>query len=547
MFTHRWSILFLAGLGCLASSRVCTPCAGARALDDPGWQARISADVVRSECAFRAVANEPGVWSAPNRSQDLRCRVSREGLEVFPRATNADGQRAAWTFGLRTSRFGRAGNDLALGSSATSATCNRVELEHGPLQEWFENGARGLEQGWTIAGRPAGDGPLRIGLELCGDVSARIESGARSLVLVDDAGDVKLRYRELEVFDARGRALDVRLEASASGVDVCIDDAGADYPLTVDPLLTGPAWMAESDQAGALFGHRVATAGDVNGDGYADVIVGAYTSDAGGYNSGCGYVFFGGPAMDATPDLVFPGEAAGDQLGYWVAGLGDVNGDGFGDVMIGASFNDAGAIDAGRAYLIDFNRYFVLAPNGGEVWTAGGFGAVTWTGGEPADVWVSGDDGATYQRVAMGVGGADTNRVLVNVPALPSDHARVRVTPTDTGVSGSDASDQAFRIVTPAGAPMSDAGALRFVAPCPNPATTTTRLVIDLPTAARVIVEAFDLSGRRVATPVAGELAPAGRFTRDWSLGALPEGVYRLRARVEDRELTRSLVRLASR
>ena len=93
------------------------------------------------------------------------------------------------------------------------------------------------------------------------------------------------------------------------------------------------------------------TAGDVNGDGYADVIVGAHFNDAGGSNAGRAYVYYGGPAADAVADLILTGAAAGDLFGYSVGTAGDGNGDGFADVIVGAYQNDAGGTDAGRAYV----------------------------------------------------------------------------------------------------------------------------------------------------------------------------------------------------
>ena len=69
-----------------------------------------------------------------------------------------------------------------------------------------------------------------------------------------------------------------------------VDDRDARYPLTVDPLMTTPAWTAESNQTGAGFGTAVATAGDVNGDGYSDVIVGAVVYDNGETDEGRAYV-----------------------------------------------------------------------------------------------------------------------------------------------------------------------------------------------------------------------------------------------------------------
>jgi len=100
------------------------------------------------------------------------------------------------------------------------------------------------------------------------------------------------------------------------------------------------------------FGYCVSYAGDVNGDGYADVMVGAPYNDAGSNNAGRAYIFFGGPAMDNVADVVITGVAADDNLGYAVSGAGDVNGDGFDDVIVGAPFNNGGGADAGRAYLL---------------------------------------------------------------------------------------------------------------------------------------------------------------------------------------------------
>jgi hypothetical protein len=102
-----------------------------------------------------------------------------------------------------------------------------------------------------------------------------------------------------------------------------------------------------SDSAGL----SIASAGDFNGDGYDDVIIGAPGSDVGGTSRGQAYLCLGGPVPNLAPDLVFLGEAAGDQFGWSVAGGRDLNGDGFDDLVIGAPSNDAGGSNSGRAYV----------------------------------------------------------------------------------------------------------------------------------------------------------------------------------------------------
>jgi len=87
------------------------------------------------------------------------------------------------------------------------------------------------------------------------------------------------------------------------------------------------------------FGHSVSTAGDVNGDGYDDIVVGASH-----YNHGTGrvYVYVGGfNGLSTTPVFTATGEGENDNFGFSVGSAGDVNGDGFADVIVGAyQYND---------------------------------------------------------------------------------------------------------------------------------------------------------------------------------------------------------------
>ncbi len=112
----------------------------------------------------------------------------------------------------------------------------------------------------------------------------------------------------------------------------------------------------ESDQASAFLGSSVSGAGDVNGDGYADVIVGARFFEAGQALEGAAFVFLGsasGIASGNPASAVAHLEA--DQvfanLGVSVAGAGDINGDGYADVIVGARFYDAGHANEGAAFV----------------------------------------------------------------------------------------------------------------------------------------------------------------------------------------------------
>ena len=101
----------------------------------------------------------------------------------------------------------------------------------------------------------------------------------------------------------------------------------------------------------SYFGRVVRSAGDVNGDGYDDIIVGAENYGNTSYHMGSAYLYYGGPQMDTIPDLIFRGEQVDDVFGCSVASAGDVNGDGYDDIIIGAYGPYRSSYYDGKAYL----------------------------------------------------------------------------------------------------------------------------------------------------------------------------------------------------
>ncbi len=175
------------------------------------------------------------------------------------------------------------------------------------------------------------------------------DSAAPDPLDVDDDGD---GYTENQ-----GDCDDADASIGPEGIDGLIADRDCDGLAAEGTLeLAEYAFIGESPEDYA--GYWLSTAGDVDGDGRSDILVGAYNDDDIGPNSGAGYLILAS-SLDAhgtfdlsVADYKFVGEAAGDWAGFVVETAGDIDGDGRADLMFGA-YGDAtnGAI-SGAVYVV---------------------------------------------------------------------------------------------------------------------------------------------------------------------------------------------------
>lgn len=303
------------------------------------------------EKEYQASRNRVGL-QAPNRAHDLRTYFEASGIRVHDRRAEGNPELLS----LSLSAAGRLEHMETVEPGVVESNGARVEIRRAGLVEWYVNSREGLEQGFTVEEEPVGKGPLVLEIAVEG---AQASLHVDSVVFATGTGR-PLVYGQLAALDAKGRALPAHFEVpEATRLRLVVEDRDAVYPVMIDPLLTATAdAQLEGDGVNAYLGYRVAGAGDVNGDGYHDVIVGAYTYDAGEAGEGAAFVFLGsasgimrwGNPENADAQLESNQEKA--RLGQSVAGAGDVNGDGYADVIVGArNYDFAPDANEGAAFV----------------------------------------------------------------------------------------------------------------------------------------------------------------------------------------------------
>lgn len=195
-----------------------------------------------------------------------------------------------------------------------------------------------------------------------------------------------------------------------------------------------PDLELKGEKRGDGFGVWVDGSRDLDGDGLADIVVGAPWHDApGGRNNGRLYVYLGGRHMDAVPDYIVDGPPNAN-LGTGCCAVRDPKG-GVGAIMGGLKNEDGHFIQCGGVQLFDLSRWAIRTPSPRDDWAPGQRAVLRWIGPTRCDVLLSTDDGRTWRTIARHVGGYAHNAIAVPVPADARGHVRVRL----TGRSGRDA------------------------------------------------------------------------------------------------------------
>ena len=207
------------------------------------------------------------------------------------------------------------------------------------LPSTFPLGSLDGEAGFVIRGARKND-ILGVAVSNLGDVNGDgfddVAAGARG------AGDERNGNYSGEVYVIFGSA-DPAREIGVEALDGTngLTIAGADH----------------DDRLGS-----VSAAGDVNGDGVADILLGAHLADVPEKNTGSAYVIFGSPdglpalievgTLDGTNGFALRGASSWDRAGVAVSNAGDLNGDGLDDIAVGADLADSDAARSGKAYVV---------------------------------------------------------------------------------------------------------------------------------------------------------------------------------------------------
>lgn len=323
-----------------------------------------------------------GAWQAPNQQQGLRSYITSNGILILPHAVQSDdsantptspvqstharnratvpneSETLAWYWGL--SLLGADSvHELSLAEpTKTFVKGNRIEFRRGRISEWYINDVRGLEQGFTID-RPvdsseAGE-QVAVRMAVSGNLRGKLDAVSQAIHFLTATNERVLDYGKLLAYDAHGKNLPSQFSlydgTQGQVLELIVDVGEAVYPITIDPLVSSPIWSIESNLVGLTFGQSVAGAGDVNGDGFGDVLIGGPLFSGGQFHEGAAWVYHGGPSGPSHPfaNWSVQSNRVDATFGSAVASAGDVNGDGYADVIVGAQTYTNGQQWEGRA------------------------------------------------------------------------------------------------------------------------------------------------------------------------------------------------------
>ena len=220
--------------------------------------------------------------------------------------------------------------------------CEKLEVENGVLHvsgntAWteynnlkidYKNTAEGMQQDFIVNEKPSGEDDLQLIMNVRTNLKMSVSKDKVAFKSRKD-GSYKMYYSSLKAWDANGKILNAEFEKrNLKQFAIRIIDKDAQYPVMVDPISNTPDWTVDYRAS------AVSSAGDVNSDGYGDVIIGFSSFDNG---RGKLFAYYGSESglpeqADWTYEAMW-GDSGYIDLGFSVSCAGDVNNDGFEDII----------------------------------------------------------------------------------------------------------------------------------------------------------------------------------------------------------------------
>ena len=356
---------------------------------DKDWYSGAMENIQREEYNI-SYSDELGAFQSPNRANNIRFIYHNDGFTAKTRINRIplfdlrdksikDSDKKYESVPEWSIDFKIKNEELRINNSVLQASGNKASIENENIRIDYTNNEVGMRQDFVIKKKPEGEGKLKLNLNA--DTKLKMVVGADALMFKDKNGVDKMKYSALKVWDANGFELNAyfekieklqftndklqienrksqirnsksQIKENFKSFSIVVNDKDAVYPITIDPLSTSQSWKAESNQAGAYMGCSVATAGDVNGDGYSDVIVGADGYDNGQRKEGRAFVYHGSATgLSLSANWIAESDQDSAYFGNSVSTAGDVNGDGYSDIIIGAKQYTNGQTKEGSAFV----------------------------------------------------------------------------------------------------------------------------------------------------------------------------------------------------